>query len=139
VSIVVDTNVLSELLRGAPAPAVRAWLFAQHPESLFVTAVTQAEMMMGAQLLPSGKRRQRLEQSLYELFSIEFANRILPFDHRAAPYFAELVAVRRRAGKPIAHFDAQIAAIAHARDARVATRNIGDFVGCGLALINPWD
>ena len=138
-SVLVDTNVLSELIRAEPAAAVRSWMFAQRVETLHVSAITQAEMLLGARLLPAGRRRSKLEQSLYEMFDEAFANRIVPFDHRAAPYFAGVVAARRSAGRPISQFDAQIAAIALANGMSLATRNVADFVACGLELVNPWD
>jgi toxin FitB len=138
-SVLLDTNVLSELLRAQPDAAVMAWVVAQPANSLFVSAVTQAEMLLGARLLPAGKRRQQLEQALDAMFSEDFASRVLPFDSNAAADYAEVVAVRRRAGTPISQFDAQIAAIALSHRLGVATRNVADFEGCGLAVINPSD
>ena len=138
-STLLDTNVLSELLRAAPSPAVLAWFASQVPESLFVSAVTQAEMLVGARQLPPGKRRAALELALNAMFKEDFAGRILPFDSAAAPIFAEVVALRRAAGRPISQFDAQIAAIARRHGARIATRNLGDFTGCAVDLTNPWD
>ena len=137
-STLLDTNVLSELLRATPAPAVLGWFASQVPESLFVSAVTQAEMLVGARQLPAGKRRLLLEKALNAMFEEDFAGRILPFDSAAAPVFAEVVAVRRTAGRPISQFDAQIAAIARCHGARIATRNVGDFAGCAVDLTNPW-
>jgi toxin FitB len=137
--MLLDTNVLSELLRARPAPAVLAWFAAQPHDSLFVSAVTQAEMLLGARLLPAGQRRQRLQQALDAMFRDDFGTRLLPFDAAAAAAYAEVVAVRRGSGRPISQFDAQIAAIAISRDSALATRNTADFEGCGLALHNPWD
>lgn len=133
-----DTNVLSELLRAAPAPAVLAWFAAQPAQSLFVSTVTQAEMMLGARLLPAGKRRAALEAAVQAMFDEDFAGRILPFGSAAVPAYADIVSNRRNAGRPISQFDAQIAAIAQQHGARLATRNLADFEGCGLALVNPW-
>ena len=138
-SILLDTNVLSEGLRSVPAPSVMEWLGAQASRALFVSSVTQAEMLSGVHLMPSGKRRQLLEQKLALLFGQRFANRLLAFDGRAAERYAEVIAVRQHAGRPIAQFDAQIAAIALAHDMQVATRNVSDFTGCGLDVVNPWD
>jgi len=138
VSTLLDTNVLSELLRTAPERSVLQWLAAQPAEALFVSAVTQAEMMLGARLLPAGKRRTALESALRGLFDEDFAGRVLPFDSAAVPAYAELVATRRTSGRPISQFDAQIAAIARQHAMGVATRNVGDFAGCGVAVINPW-
>lgn len=137
-NVVLDTNVLSEVLRVAPSPVVMEWLAVQPARSLFVSTVTEAEMLLAARLLPVGKRRQVLEQKLELLFGQRFANRLLVFDEGAARHYADLVAVRRRAGRPVQQFDGQIAAIALANDMRVATRNVDDFTGYGLSLENPW-
>lgn len=137
-SVLLDTNVLSELLRAAPTPAVLAWFAAQPAETLFVSAVTQAEMALGARLLPSGKRRTAIESALRAMFEEDFAGRILPFDSATVPAYVEIVSNRRAAGRPISQFDAQIAAIARTHDARLATRNTEDFNGCGLVVIDPW-
>ena len=133
-----DTNVLSELLREKPSPAVLAWFAAQPPESLFVSAVTQAEMMLGARMLPVGKRRTVLESALLAMFDEDFTGRILPFDAGAAPAYVDIVSERRSLGRPISQFDAQIAAIARQAGAKLATRNVADFERCGVALIDPW-
>ena len=138
-STLLDTNVLSELLRAQPEPAVLAWFSAQQPDSLFVSAVTQAEMLLGARLLPAGKHRQQLHQALDGMFREDFAGRVLPFDAAAASGYAQVVHARRNAGRPISQFDAQIAAIALCRGAGLATRNVADFEGCGLAVDNPWN
>jgi predicted nucleic acid-binding protein len=132
-----DTDVLSELLRATPHPAVLSWMGAQPPDSLFVSSVTEAEMMLGARLLPDGRRRRSLEGALRAMFAEDFARRILPFDSGAVPAYVDVVSGRRAAGRPISQFDAQIAAIARCHT-KVAMRNIGDFDGCGLTLINPW-
>ena len=137
-STLLDTNVLSELLRAAPNPAVLAWFAAQPSQTLFVSAVTQAEMLLGARLLPAGKRRSALEGALGAMFDEDFAGRILPFDSAAVPAYVAIVAARRPAGRPISQFDAQIAAIARNSAAKLATRNTDDFEHCGVALVNPW-
>ena len=134
-----DTNVLSELLRARPEPAVLAWFAVQAPDSLVVSAVTQAEMLLGARLLPAGQRRQQLQQALEAMFREDFSGRVLPFDTAAAADYADVVHSRRNAGRPISQFDAQIAAIALCRGAGLATRNVADFEGCGLAVDNPWN
>jgi hypothetical protein len=121
-----DTNVLSEVLRSRPDAAVLAWLAAQPADSLFVSAVTQAEMLLGARLLPQGRRRQQLQQALEAMFAEDFAGRVLPFDSSAASACAALVAARRSAGRPISQFDPQIAAIALSRRVGLATRNAPD-------------
>jgi predicted nucleic acid-binding protein len=137
-SILLDTNVLSEVLRGAPASAVLAWFAVQRESDLMVSTVTQAEMFLGARLLPAGKRRLNLQHALAGLFDGNFAGRVLPFDSGAVVHYVEVVASRRQAGRPISQFDAQIAAIALRCGASLATRNLKDFEGCGLTLIDPW-
>lgn len=137
--IILDTNVLSELLRPAPAPQVMAWLDALGHTAGFVSSVTQAEMLLGVALLPAGKRRDALEVNVGALFARQFAGRCLPFDSQAASHFARIVAGRKKAGKPISAEDAQIAAIACSRGFHLATRNEADFTGIpGLTVRNPW-
>lgn len=137
-TLLLDTNVLSELLRARPEPAVLAWFAAQPPHSLFVSAVTQAEMLLGARLLPAGRRRQQLQQALDAMFRDDFSGHVWPFDATCVARFAELVATRRAAGRPISQFDAQIAAIALSHGAGLATRNGADFEGCGVGVHDPW-
>jgi len=137
-SVLIDTHVLSELLRARPDTTVLAWFASQPANGLFVSAVTQAEMLLGAQRLPAGQRKQRLEQALEAMFLQDFAGRVLPFDSSCAAAHAVVVATRRRAGTPISQFDGQIAAIALSRRLGLATRNVSEFEGCGLALTNPW-
>lgn len=137
-STLLDTNVLSELLRAVPDPAVEAWVAAQPAQSLCISAVTQAEMMLGARRLPAGKRRHALERALESMFAEDFNERILPFDSAAVPAYVDIVALRRAAGWPISQFDAQIAAVARHHRNALATRNTSDFEGCGLSLIDPW-
>jgi len=138
VTTLLDTNVLAELLRAAPNPAVMAWLIAQPGESLFATCVTEAEMRLGVRLLPAGKRRQALEIAVAAMFAEDFAGRIRPFDTAAVPSYVDIVWKRRTAGRPISQFDAQIAAIALCHGDKLATRNVSDFEGCGLSLVDPW-
>jgi toxin FitB len=138
VTTLLDTNVLSELLRAAPNPAVLAWVVSQPSESLFVTSVTEAEMRLGVRLLPPGKRRQALELAIAAMFAEDFADRIRPFDTAAVPGYVDIVCKRRVSGRPISQFDAQIAAIALCRRDELATRNTGAFEGCGLSLVDPW-
>jgi hypothetical protein len=136
--IVLDTNVISELMRAAPAPAVAAWIAGKARASLFTTTLSQAEILYGLELLPEGRRRDALIAAAQPMFAEDFAGRVLPFDGDSAVAYADIAAARRRAGRPIAQIDAQIAAITRARGARLATRNTEDFEGCGIALIDPW-
>lgn len=136
--IVLDTNLLSELLRPSPDERVWAWLARQPRLELFTTVITQAEMLEGALRLPAGKRRAQLVEAIARLMLRELAGQILPFDQDAAVSFAALMARRRLLGKPMATADAYIAAICQTRGAALATRNVKDFTDCGLALIDPW-
>ena len=135
--IVLDTNVLSEMMRPDPDSTVAGYTSAQSASGLYTTTVNQAEILYGIRLLPSTKRRSRPETAIGEMFAADFAGRVLPFDHAAAQAYAEIAAARRRAGRPIAQFDAQIAAIAWSRDAGVATWNVADFEGCGISVTDP--
>lgn len=136
---ILETNVLSELLRAAPDPSVLRWTASQSLDALFTTTVTQAEMLYGVELLPKGRRRQKLEAAVAGLFEEDFFGRVLAFDSEAATAFARIAADRKAQGRPISQFDAQIAAIAQSRGAQLATRNVDDFEGCGLRIINPWE
>jgi predicted nucleic acid-binding protein len=136
--IVVDTNVLSEGLRPQPSPKVINWLRSEPISALFTTTITEGEMLYGAALLPDGRRRRALEAVIAQLFSNRFAGRILPFDSAAAREFADIAAQRRLAGRPIGEADGRIAAIARSRGASLATRNVRDFEGCGLTVIDPF-
>jgi predicted nucleic acid-binding protein len=135
--IVVDTNVTSEVMRREPAAAVLAWLAEQPPGDLYSTAITVAEIGYGVARLPDGQRREFLRATASEVFSA-FSDRILSFDTRAAAYYAEVVIERERSGAPISGFDAQIASICLSHGATLATRNVKDFDGVGIALTNPW-
>lgn len=137
--ILVDTNVISELMRIEPAQIVLDW-FGQHDAAdLFISAITEAELRTGVAILPDGQRRDRLQLAIDAMIDQDFQTRVLPFDSPAARAYAEIAAQRRAAGRPIAEADCQIAAIARAKGAPVATRNVKDFDGCGIRLINPWD
>jgi predicted nucleic acid-binding protein len=136
--IVLDTNVLSETLRPTPSARVLEWMRSEPASALFTTAITEAEMLYGIALLPEGRRRGSLEAIVELIFTEDLAGRVLPFDSAAAREFADIAAGRRRTGQPISDADARIAAIARSRGAALATRNIADFTGCGLSLIDPW-
>ncbi len=137
--IVLDTNVLSELMRSQPAAAVFAWVAAQPRAELCTTSVNKAEILYGVAALPEGRRRAALAAAAEAMFTDDFAGRVLPFDEEAAVHYAEIVAARHRKGRPIEAFDAQIAATARVAGAELATRDVGDFAGCGLILVNPWE
>lgn len=136
--IVLDTNVVSELLRQAPAPQVEAWLAAQDGATVYFTAVGEAELRYGVAILPAGRRQSALARVIDDMLEEDFRDRILPFDRAAAHAYAAIAAERRAAGRPIRQFDCQIAAIARAHDAAVATRNISDYEACGIQVIDPW-
>jgi hypothetical protein len=130
--------VLSELMKAMPADRVMSWVASQPAASLYTTSITQAEILHGVSLLPAGKRRGAFEAAAEAMFREDFAGRILPFASDAAPLYARIAVERRRAGRPISHFDAQIAAIARLTGAAIATRNVADFEGCGVKLVDPW-
>ena len=135
--IILDTDVLSALLTAHPDEQVAGWVLAQSAAGLFTTAVTEAELRYGLALMPEGRRRRALEIAVVGVLEEDLGGRVLPFDRAATQAYAEVRAVRRRAGRPMAQFDAQIAAIAQSRGATVATRNVKDFEGCGVPVVNP--
>lgn len=136
--IILDTNVISELLRPAPEPEVELWLSARDGLSIWLTSISEAELRYGLAIMKDGKRRAALLDAVDRILRVDFAGRILPFDSDAALAYAAIAAARRASGRPIAQADCQIAAIAQTRGATVATRNMPDFEGCGIDLINPW-
>jgi predicted nucleic acid-binding protein len=137
--IVLDTNVLSELTRTVPSVTVMAWARAQHPETIFTTTICEAEMLYGIAIMPDGHNRTALARAVEAMLGTVLAGRVLPFDRSAAVQYADWAADRRRAGKAVGMADLQIAAIARARGATaIATRNLKDFVDCGIPLIDPW-
>ena len=136
--ILLDTNVVSEPLRLAPDAHVVAWIDAQPLETLFLSAITVAELRAGVALLPAGKRRAGLHDSLETRVLPLFAGRVLPFDLGCSPAYAVLVAQARAAGLAIASADGYIAAIAAANGLAVATRDTGPFEAAGVTVINPW-
>ena len=137
--ILLDTNVISELMRLAPDKNVVAWLDRQKNRGLWLSATTQAEIWMGLALMPEGRRKQSLQAVAQTMFSEDFANRCLAFDSESAAHYANIIAQRTRLGLPISVEDAQIAAIALANSLAIATRNVKDFSHIdGLAVLNPW-
>ena len=137
--IIIDTNVVSELMRASPDPALLAWFAGHAADTLFLAAVSEAELRTGAVILPAGQRRDRLVGAIDAMIDQDFAGRILSFDSPAARSYTEIAAARRAAGKPIMEADCQIAGIARACGAVIATRNVKDFEGCGIEVINPWN
>jgi len=136
--IILDTNIISELLRPSPEPEVEVWLAAQDGAEVYLTAISEAELRYGVAILPKGKRRDALTNALDAILREDFEARILPFDSRAAKVYTTIAAERRAAGRPISQFDCQIAAIGRVLGAAVATRNAKDFERCGVEIINPW-
>ncbi|MBW4480621.1 MAG: type II toxin-antitoxin system VapC family toxin [Tolypothrix brevis GSE-NOS-MK-07-07A] len=137
--IILDTNVLSELMKPKKSERVRNWAAQQSVMNLFTTTITQAEILYGIALLPTAKRRSELSQAAQLMFLEDFAERVLPFDGAAAVAFANIASQRRHNGTPISQADAQIAAICYIHGATIATRNVSDFEGCGISIINPWE
>lgn len=137
--ILLDTNVLSELMRPAPSPAVEGWMSGQPVAGIFISAITEAELRYGLALLPEGRRQRRLLAQVEAMLAEDFAGRILSFDSPAASAYARIAAIRRLSGRPISLADAQIAAIAASRGASLATRNVADFVDCGVDVVDPWN
>lgn len=136
---ILDTNVVSEALRPNPDPAVATWIIGQVKASLFLTAVTEAELRYGIARMDAGRRRDELLRETESMLAFDFAGRILPFDSGTAQVYAAMLAERQNPiGRPIIRADLMIAAIARQHRAAVATRNTRDFADCGIPLINPW-
>lgn len=135
--IVVDTNVVSELMRPAPSPTVVRWMRAHPASNVYTTAVTVAEVLHGIERLGPSRRRDETHAAAEEVFA-SFADHVLAFDGEAAAQYAAIVSARERAGRPISGFDAQIGAISRVHGATLATRNIEDFEDFGISLVDPW-
>jgi predicted nucleic acid-binding protein len=136
--IIVDTNVLSELMRPKPSADVVAWAAKQPASELFTTSITEAEIFYGIELLARGKRREKLLVAAAAIFTRDLGGRVLAFESDAARAFSTIAAHRRILGRPISHADAQIAAITLVRRAKLATRNVADFQDCGIEVLDPW-
>lgn len=136
--IVLDTNVISELMRREPDPKVLAWIAGQPIAGLFTTTLSQAEIFYGLALLPEGRRRDGLLAAARLVFDVDLAGRVLPFDNDAAFAFPVIALTRKQSGQPISQIDAQIAAIVRSRGARLATRDVRDFANCGITVLDPW-
>lgn len=137
--IVVDTNVISEVMRPQPSPLVLNWLNTQDSNQLFITTVTLAEIGYGLRVLPEGQRRWHLHSRFEQFIAQAFEERVLDFTASAARAYAEIMGHRKEAGHPMSLPDGQIASIAHVHGFAVATRNIKDFEDCGIELINPFE
>jgi len=138
-TIVLDTNVLSELMKPQGSKNVKDWVAAQPRENLFTTSITQAEILYGVAIMPDGKRSQALKEFAQAMFIEDFANQILFFDSSAALCFVEIAAKRKKIGRPISQADTQIAAICLAHNAAISTRNVNDFRDCQIQIIDPWN
>ena len=136
--IILDTNVLSALMHKMPDTAVVAWLDRQPAESIWITSVTLFEARLGLALLPKGRRQQALESAFVRLLQEDLQNRVLDFDSAAATEAAALAAERQKAGRPVDIRDTQIAGIALARHATLATRNVRHFQDLNVPVIDPW-
>jgi len=135
--IILDTNVVSELMRPTPDPKVRSWIAERRGGELVTTSITLAEILYGLARLPPGRRKDLLESTATKLFAT-FGGQVLPFDRAAAGHYADIVSNRDQRGLPIDGFDAQIAAVCRERKAALATRNPTDFEHTGVDLIDPW-
>jgi predicted nucleic acid-binding protein len=136
--IVIDTNVVSEIVKPSPATAVIEWFALQTAGDLYTTTVTQAEILYGIELMPKGRRREALQAAMSRIFDRTFEERVLPFDEGSAYAFAMIAAIHRSGGRTTSDLDLEIAAVALSRGASLATRNVRNFRGCGVELINPW-
>ena len=137
--IVLDTNVLSELAKEQPHPAVRAWANAQSTPTLCATTISEAEILYGLAVMPAGRRQRALARAMKAVFTVLLEGRVLPFDRAAAAAYADIRTARKRRGHPVPLEDLQIAAIARSgRATAVATRNVGHFHGFGVPTIDPW-
>ncbi len=136
--IILDTNVLSALMRAEPEARVVNWLDLQSPDSVWITSITLFEARFGLGLLPAGRRRRALESAFEQLLEQDLEHRVLDFDAAAAAAAATLAAARQKAGRPVDMRDTQIAGIALARRATVATRNLRHFQDLKVTVVDPW-
>ncbi len=136
--MLLDTNVVSELIRKSPNPTVTTWVSELPLADLFFSAMGEAELRYGVAILPPGRRRDTLTLKIEAMLADAFPDRVLPFDRNAAHAYGNIAAVRRSAGRPIAPVDCQMAAIAACRGMAVATRNVRDFKDMGIEIVDPW-
>lgn len=137
--IIIDTNIISELMKPTPSSRVILWLDQQEVTQLFITTITIAEIAYGLHTLPQGNRRNSLEDIFNTAIMEAFTHRILAFDQPAAYQYGKIMAHRKEIGRPLGVPDGQICAIAHNNNAMIATRNIRDFENCGIKLVNPFE
>lgn len=133
-----DTNILSAMMATLRVAEVAAWMARHPPEHLFTAALCEAEILAGVAILPEGKRRTALQAAARAMFEEDFAGRVWAFDSSAALAYADLFAIRRRSGRPVATLDLMIASIARSHSATVVTRNVSDFAAFGVPVTNPW-
>lgn len=137
--ILLDTNIVSEVMRVAPEPAVLKWLNNSDASDLYISTITIGEISYGLQIMPEGQRREAVNERFEQFIDRGFSHRVLAFDEFAAFTYGEIMARRKRIGRPMSVPDGQIASIARVRSMAVATRNMLDFEETGIELINPWD
>ena len=137
-SVLLDTNVVSELLRPSPDSAVEGWVAERSAAELYFSAVAEAELRYGVAMLPTGQRKDALAAAIEGILREDFEGRILPFDSDAARAYANIAAAHRAAGRAFAPADCQVAAIARSRGMTVATRNVRDFEDIGIEIVDPW-
>ncbi len=136
--IILDTNIISELMRRVPDPHVLEWLDDQEAGELFITTITIAEIAYGINVLPDGGRRQLLESAFNKTVQDAFRDRVLSFDEESSHCYGKLMSHRKKIGKPLSSLDGQIASISVAHQGKIATRNVNDFADCNLTIINPF-
>jgi toxin FitB len=136
--ILLDTNVISELMRPDPDQTVLAWFDAHSDGDVWTSAVVIAELLSGIDLMPMGRKQRALREHVEGMIAEDFLGRILDFDLDAARQYGQVLAARQRMGRPIDEMDAEIAAVARVHGATLATRNTNDFIECGLTVVNPW-
>ncbi len=137
--ILLDTNVISEVMKVAPSANVLKWLNDQSSSAVHVSTVTVGEITYGLRILPDGRRRHQLKEKFEQFIALAFAQRVLGYDEAAARLYGEIIRLRKELGRPMSVPDGQMAAIARCHGLSVATRNAGDFEDCGVDLLNPFD
>jgi predicted nucleic acid-binding protein len=136
--IVLDTNVISEMMRAEPTQSVAQWYKSIPRPSLLTTAITKAEILHGLASMDAGRKRNALAEAADRLFNVVLVDQILAFDARAAEHYADILTMRQHTGRPVKTLDVQIAAISRSQGMAIATRNVTDFTNCGIEVINPW-